>query len=96
MLTKVEKKQMLYNTLKIVKLEMPREAETGNAGGQPVRNSSANVNSGSEVTAKLPFYTIYITMPKKTQKKYFLLFSHFTLAPYILHKNTLSQKEDYK
>ena len=65
---------MLHNTLKMIKLVIPAEAETGNAGEQPVRNSPVNVNSGGLAPAGLRFYTIYITMPKKTQK----IFSNYS------------------
>jgi hypothetical protein len=59
---------MLQNRIKKVKLALPDEAETGSAGEQPARNSSVNVNSRGLVSSGLRFYTIYITMPKKTQK----------------------------
>ena len=79
---------MLHNTLKIVKLVIPAEAETGNAGEQPVRNRPVNVNSWRLAPAGLRFYTINITMPKKTQKYFqiiplfFLGFVRFTVEQY--------------
>ena len=73
-------KHKLDNKMEIVKLVLPGEAETGNAGEHTVRNSSANVNSRRLVFANLQFYTIYITMPKKTQSifSFFLIIQAFT------------------
>jgi hypothetical protein len=76
MLIKVKRKEILHNNMKTVKLDMPGEAETGNAGGQPVRNNPANVNNRGLVNAKLRFIIIHIIIPKKTQPHYlFLLLS---------------------
>lgn len=59
---------MLYNRYIFDKLATPEEAETGNAGEQPVRNNPANVNSWRFAPAYLHFSTIHITMPDKTHK----------------------------
>ena len=59
---------MLHNSLKIVKLVLPDEAETGNAGEQPARNRPVNVNSRRLAPVDLRLNSICITMPKKTLK----------------------------
>ena len=61
---------MLQNNMEKVKLAVPDEAETGSAGEQPARNNPADVNSGRLVSSGLLPYTIYITMPKKTQSRF--------------------------
>lgn len=77
------------NRPKIIMLAISDEAETGNAGEQPVRNSPINVNSRRLVLSDLRFKTtIYIIMPKKTQifnhifQIFFCGFVRFTLKQY--------------
>jgi hypothetical protein len=60
---------MLYNTKKGIKFNTSDEADTGNAGEQPVRNISIGRNIlGVEYksTSKIKIYS-YQIMPKKTQ-----------------------------
>lgn len=74
-LTQFKEEQILHNTLTVVILDMLSEAETGNTGEQPVRNSSANVNNRRLVIANLQIYIIHIIMPKKLNSNCFFCFN---------------------
>ena len=58
---------MLHNTLKMIKLVIPVEAETGNAGEQPVRNSPVVWNGLGAGYFPASYLKSFLTfMPKKT------------------------------
>lgn len=65
---------MLLNPINLSKFVLSGEAETGSAGEQPVRNSSAELNS-LELANVSSIYSIQFIMPNKTHFFTFIFYN---------------------
>ena len=75
----------MHNKLNIIKLLMSGEAETGNAGEQPVRNSLTDWNGQEVGNDQPPYYIIPVIYASKNSNIFFMICMFHAEAVHSFH-----------